>query len=167
MTKKNWKPLREATVDRRDYTDSKYRHFVDVAMQQYGLDFEAACKRLKDYDDTCTYWRNDLYQVQVRRFRNEAFEQDMIHLNIRRIDGAPIFDWRHRQWIKNQLVGDECEGFELYPAESRMVDTSNKYHIWCFTDSTVRLPVNIDGYGKRDVVEQEVKSPPGARQRRM
>jgi hypothetical protein len=32
-------------------------------------------------------------------------EHEMVHLNIRRRDGGPIFrDWRHFQRIKNQLV---------------------------------------------------------------
>jgi multidrug resistance efflux pump len=66
------------------------------------------------------------------------------------------------QQIKNELVGEECEGIELYPAESRKVDTSNKYHMWCIADPAFRFPV---GFRERDVVEHEVKGPSGMRQR--
>jgi len=34
------------------------------------------------------------------------------------------------QEIKNQICGCEAEGVELYPAESRLVDQANQYHIW-------------------------------------
>src|SRR5215831_4110917 len=57
------------------------------------------------------YWLNDLYQVTKRQ------EGEYVHINIRRRDGAAIMrDWRHFQAIKNQLVGEDCEAVELYPA---------------------------------------------------
>jgi len=28
------------------------------------------------------------------------------------------------------IVGEEHEAFEVYPAESRLVDTANQYHLW-------------------------------------
>ena len=161
-----WKPLLAATVDHIDYGHPTNRCFVDTYMQVHGGTVEEAIAALQAYDSSCTYWMNDLYQVQMRVHHSDAFGVEMAHLNIRRRDGASIFDWRHRQLIKNQLVGEECEGFELYPAESRLVDTSNKYHIWCFTDPTFRIGVGID-YRGRDVVAHEVKSPPGMRQRRV
>jgi hypothetical protein len=162
-----WKPLQRAGVDPRDYTHPKYAYLTEMQMQADGSTFEEAAAKLKAYDDACLYFRNDLYQVQVRKFFNHGFEVEMVHLNIRRVDGAPIFDWRHRQRIKNELVGEECEAFELYPAESRLSDTSNKYHLWAFVDPFVRLPVRINSNDQRDVVEHEVKGPPGQRQRRI
>lgn len=53
-----------------------------------------------------------------------------IWLSIRRNDRKPIHDWRHFQAIKNDIAGPEREAVELYPAESRLVDTSNQYHLW-------------------------------------
>lgn len=154
-----WKPLRRAYVD-----GAHPENAIQIAMDHYKVDRETAIQKLTDYDASCEYWRNDLYQVQTRRFFNESFQCDMMHINIRRIDGAAIFDWRHRQQIKTELVGAENEAFELYPAESRLVDTSNKYHLWAFVDPTVRLPVDI-GQDARDVVAEEVQGPPGVRQR--
>lgn len=167
MRRKEWRPLEPAYVDHRDYLAPENRIFVTLQIEiDPELTVEQAAARLEAYDASCSYWRNDLYQVQVRKFFNECFDSEMVHLNIRRIDGAPIFDWRHRQWIKNQLVGDECEAFELYPAESRLVDTTNKYHLWAFTDPKVRMPVSVQQRQGRDVIDEEVKSPPGLRQRR-
>lgn len=79
-------------------------------------------------------WLNDLYQVSVRRYER------MTHLSIKRIDRSPCKDWRHFQQIKNELCGPEAEGVELYPAESRLVDSANQYHLWVFTEKGFRFP---------------------------
>lgn len=63
----------------------------------------------------------------------------MVKLSIRREDRAPIFDWRHVQWIKNDLVGKQCEALQIFPAEERLVDTANQYWLWAFTDPTFRI----------------------------
>lgn len=46
-------------------------------------------------------------------------------------DGQPRHDWRDFQNIKNDLVGVDWEAIELYPAESRKMDPSNYYMLWC------------------------------------
>jgi hypothetical protein len=161
MTTK-WKPLEEALIDRsRPHTERT----IALQMAADGSTREQAIAKLERYEDASRYWLNDLYQVQTRRFICEEWGgKEMMHINIRRRDGAAIFDWRHRQLIKNQLLGAECEAIELYPADSRMVDTSNKYHLWGFTDPAIRFPF---GFDQRDVVTEEVRSPSGERQRRM
>jgi hypothetical protein len=104
------------------------------------------------------HWVNRLYQVQVHRRQDGS----VMHLNIRRRDGAhDTRDWRHFQEIKNQLAGRECEAFELYPAESRKVDTSNKFHLWVLMPGE-RIPV---GWDERDVQYEENRDTPGIRQR--
>jgi hypothetical protein len=96
---------------------------------------------------------NDLYQVTYRDIGTVNPDQaaDMpptvAWLCIRRIDAAPIHDWRHLQNIKNDLCGPECEAIEIYPAESRLVDTSNQYHLWVMPKGTV-IPF---GYQTREV----------------
>ena len=95
-----------------------------------------------DDGEHVTYWINDVYQVLRRQYALGG----MVHLNIRRRDGKPIFrDWRHFQEIKNQLIGPECEAVELYPAESRLADSSNKYHLWGSLDPTYRFPFGFTG----------------------
>ena len=78
---------------------------------------------------------NDKYQVTMR-----PAQDGVIWLSIKRSDKEPIHDWRDIQEIKNQLVGPENEAIEIYPAESRRVDTANQYHLWVFADSEYRLP---------------------------
>ena len=54
------------------------------------------------------------------------------YLSVKRIDRKPFHDWRAMQRIKNSVLGPEWEGVEMYPAESRLVDTSNQYHLFCW-----------------------------------
>lgn len=86
-------------------------------------------------------FKNDLYQVAVNP--TEGLGWPMVHLSIKRIDRQPIHDWRHLQQIKNEILGPDWEGLELYPAESRKLDAANQFHIsiwiqnrWC--DGPVR-----------------------------
>ena len=79
-------------------------------------------------------WLNDLYQVSVRK------DKSLTHLSIKRIDRGPCKDWRHFQQIKNELCGPEMEGVELYPAESRLVDSANQYHLWVVTEKGFQFP---------------------------
>lgn len=81
-------------------------------------------------------WGNNLYTVRVDR------QPGFTHLSYHRHDRAPVRDWRHAQRIKNDVCGDETEGVELFPAESRLVDQANEYHIWCSTSGPFPLGFN-------------------------
>jgi len=100
------------------------------------------------YDEV---WMNSLYQVNLKRIpKSEQWPFDMIQLSIKRLDKMAVHDWRHLQWIKNELVGEENEGFEMYPAESRLVDTSNQYWMFVFADPRVRIPLGFTERGVWD-----------------
>jgi hypothetical protein len=45
---------------------------------------------------------------------------------------------------------------ELFPAESRLVDTANQYHLWVMADAEYRFPF---GYQRRLVFEQPLVHP--------
>jgi len=136
---------------------------IQVQMRVFGQTREEAIAAMERYEAKCRYFRNDLYQVQVRTLDGDL--EGFVHINIRRIDGAPCTrDWRHFQQIKNEIVGEECEAIELYPAESRLTDTSNKYHLWACTSPTFRFPV---GFDTRDVSDDDGSKQGGSRQRRL
>lgn len=103
-------------------------------------------------------WKNDKYQVHKR-----SFDEGLIWLSIKRLDREPIHDWRELQEIKNQIIGPEEEAIEIYPAESRLVDMSNQFHLWCvpgkkFTDDI--------GFNEgRKIMTPEEAEVMGARQR--
>lgn len=86
---------------------------------------------------------NSIYQVQVRSVEEDpgADNIPIKHLSIKRIDKKPIRDWRHLQRIKNEIVGPEYEAVELFPAESRLVDTANQYHLWVFDRKGFTIPL--------------------------
>ena len=103
------------------------------------------------------------YQVIVA----EAFPfvsgwPDMIHLSIRNEDRSALIDWRDLQEIKNDLVGKENEGVQLFPADSRLVDQANQFHLWVLKDPEERFPF---GYAQRCVVGRRAAEAVGAKQR--
>ncbi|MBS3914443.1 MAG: hypothetical protein KG003_08085 [Bacteroidetes bacterium] len=76
-------------------------------------------------------WMNDKYQVNLR-IAGKMENGDLIHLSIKRRDKEAIHDWRDFQEIKNMLCGKETCALEIYPPESKLVDTANQYHLWVF-----------------------------------
>lgn len=83
-------------------------------------------------------WRNSRYQVMVSRIYPHDKETGALiktdlfvtQLSIKRIDRMAIHDWRDLQRIKNELAGDEALAVEVYPPESKLVDTANQYFLW-------------------------------------
>jgi len=96
-------------------------------------------------------WINNIYQVMVMRNFHHDEWPEMIALSIKRRDKQAIRDWRDFQRIKNEIVGPEHEAVELYPAESRLVDSANQYFLFVFTDAKARFPF---GFTERFVTEE-------------
>lgn len=81
---------------------------------------------------------NSRYQVTVYvRGEVEPFG-DVAHLSFKTHDKQAHHDWRDMQRIKNEICGHECDAIEIYPAESKLVDTANQYHLFVFR--TFKLP---------------------------
>jgi hypothetical protein len=107
------------------------------------------------------YW-NSRYHVWVRDFHSDAFGGVITHLSIKRNDKEPLHDWRDLQRIKNELAGEEREAFELYPAESRIVDLANQYHLWVLPEG---MFVPLGFFDGRNVGTPEEAQKIGAKQR--
>lgn len=134
---------------------------VRTLITKYGMSKDAAVS----YAETASradYFLNDTYQVIRRYVLFGLGDQPMAHLSIKRRDKQPVHDWRDFQQIKNLLVGPENEGLEIFPAESRLVDTSNQYHLWVFAFTETRLPI---GFADRLVMDADQASKFGATQR--
>jgi hypothetical protein len=116
------KQKRQTKKERRD---SKYRTFAAswTAFEEHAIPPETQAEKL---------FVNSRYHVFLRRIPHPGLEpgEFMVHLSIKRNDREPLHDWRDLQRIKNELCDPECEAVEVYPAESRVVDTSNQYHLW-------------------------------------
>ena len=92
-------------------------------------------KKASQTDDV---FLNNLYQVNIKwNFGG------MIHLSIKRRNKTPIMDWRHMQRIKNELLGPEYEMVQLFPAESRLVDTVNQYHFFAMPNQE-KFPIGYE-----------------------
>lgn len=103
--------------------------------------------------------KNSRYQVSIYGRGGGAFGLGpIVHLSIKTLDRSPRHDWRDLQRIKNELVGPESEAVEMFPAESRLVDMANQYHLWCFPPGAV-LPF---GFSQRLVGDGDSN---GAKQR--
>src|ERR1700689_1093730 len=99
----------------------------------------AALDAVRDFlakDGAPEIWGNSRYTVCVRRtpmVHEQTQEKvgDCVHLSIHDHERSATHDWRDLQRIKNEICGPEEEAIELYPAESRLVDSSNEWHLFC------------------------------------
>ena len=129
------KPLQRAQIV---IPPEKRERLIQDNMKAFHTTREEVEKVLADAEKKET-WMNDVYQVT-----KTTVGAGLAWLSIKRIDQEVCHDWRDFQQIKNQLVGPECEGVEMYTAESRLVDTSNQYHLWVFTNPKYRFPWGFD-----------------------
>lgn len=84
-------------------------------------------------------WMNHYYQVNITYTPNPD-KIKVAHLSIKNRKKTQIRDWRDLQQIKNDLVGPEFEGVEVFPKESNLVDTANQFHLWVVCDSEFCFP---------------------------
>lgn len=83
--------------------------------------------------ETVEVWTNQYYTATCRKYP-EGWEFGggaWARIGIYCENGQPLHDFRDMQRIKNDLVGAEWEGIELFPSESRLVDPSNYYILYC------------------------------------
>lgn len=126
---------------------------IKAAMKLGGVSRKKAVAYIEDSTKGEVYL-NDTYQVLKRDA--DVFDEKwppMYWLSIKRIDREPIHDWRDLQLIKNMLVGGDNEAVELYPAESRLTDTANQYHLWVLKDAGLMFPF---GFAKRIVTDEKL-----------
>lgn len=113
-------------VPRQQIDGLTYREYVG----RYGLP--------EDPTQVPEAWEDETYNVLLWRIpKRDLWDWSESpgatrYLSIARKDGAPAHDWLAFQRIKNELAGSEIEAVELYPAESRLVDSANRYLLWCY-----------------------------------
>lgn len=117
---------------------------------------EQALRRMFDKIKRDKLYLSELYQVAIDKDPPHGFPGVLMwHLSIKRIDKEPIMDWRDLQAIKDQLCGAEAEAVQLFPAKSRVVDTSNQYHLWVFMKGgSTRLPKFPIGWTTQLVLDE-------------
>ena len=106
-------------------------------------------------EDTKEVWKNNKYECQLRFMDGDI--KGWVWISFKHLTKEAIHDWRAMQRIKNELIGPEREGFEIFPAESRLVDTSNQFHIFVLPEGE-KLAV---GYAGRSIVKGHNDFTPG------
>ena len=108
------------------------------------------------------HYINDRYYVAVDYSKWDSKKGDgLIWLSIRNHERTTDIPWQHKQWIKNDICGEEMEAVELFPAESRMYNTANQYHLWVMKRVPIGYPercvtnVDLNGKGKQTLETQE------------
>jgi len=139
-----WTPFRLCPPPARKGT----RQEAQRVMREHGISYSDA-KSMLSCRDAAEVWVNSRYHVHVIRDAENGFGVPVTWLSIRRHDKLPIHDWRDMQRIKNELLGPEIEAIEVYPAESRLVDTANQFHLWALPEG---IPVPV-GWTRRQVDE--------------
>lgn len=81
----------------------------------------------------CEFFKNETYLVQIDKMPTHQFKDAEIWLLwISRHDKDFVRDRQDLMAIKNALVGDDVEAVELFPAESRVSDATNRTALYCF-----------------------------------
>lgn len=77
------------------------------------------------------------------------------HLWIKRHDEKPV-QWQEMQRIKNELIGQDRVGLEVYPAVSELIDVANMYHMWILP-AAMKLPFTLNRitYGRKRIAADE------------
>lgn len=134
----------------------KFSDVLDVITASYPEMPRAEKKRQAQViysEEACAdYFISNMFQVAKRVLPDEqhGFPIPPTYLSIKRHDKEPIADWRAMQKIKNAICGKEWEGIEIYPAETRLVDTCNQYHMFCFEG---HIPIYV--FTEREVLTSE------------
>ena len=130
--------------------------YLDLTLDQLiadagGLIDRKTAERLLRQMEKEVLYKSEHYQVAIDKTPSHGFRGMIIwHLSIKRLDKEPIMDWRDLQDIKNKLVGPEHEAMQLFPAESRCVDSANQYHLWAFMkEGVTRQPMIPVGWTTR------------------
>lgn len=99
------------------------------------VDADGNRRELEDFEYV---YRNSRFQVHATQLPN-----GLLWLSIKNVDRTARHDWRDLQRVKNEVAGPEREAVELYPAESRLHDTANQFHLWVMPEGE-RVPFGFD-----------------------
>lgn len=81
--------------------------------------------------------------LSVQMSEDETEWGTVLHLWVRRNDQGTGVTWTDLQRIKDELIGPERTGVQVYPARSDLVDAANIYHVWVLPEG-FKLPFGLD-----------------------
>lgn len=138
-------PVQLSRADRR----ARERMFAKAMVKEAGVTRRQAIEQVRattrDLEQDALF-KSSLYQVMVR-------DRDGLHVTVKRLDREPIFERDDLVEIGRQFTPEDAIAVELYPAESRVVDTANQYHIFC-VPSVIKSESGDASLALHDVVRQ-------------
>lgn len=144
--RRQWTPFQRSYVPPLDLDDPKQVADIEQMEKAFGQPREDIIATLEEVRKD-EIWLNSKYQVNIRRgpaVIDGLGTVEAVHLSIKRIDKRPCRDWRDFQRIKDELLGRNCEAVELFPAQRRLVDTANQYHLWGFLSTEFQFPFGFE-----------------------
>ena len=102
---------------------------IGNAAKMWGCTSNAEARRLLHSQRVrCQQYEDDDHEVTVAPINTSK----MVQVVVRRKDGEKIEDhWQTLQRIKNDVLGANWFGYEVYPSQVYVIDTANAYHLWC------------------------------------
>lgn len=119
------RPLRKQEVWGLDYIKVRQRPLPGTTRGSF-IRIGERTQIIGGREDKAVIYQDDQYAVAVY----EPDDSGFTCLTVQRIDRQPARDWRDLQRIKTDLIGAEREAYEVFPAESRVVDTTNTTWLW-------------------------------------
>ena len=114
--------------------------FVRESMESHQSSMEEARELyLMHTEPEFRVYEGDAHRVTVWPVGGELGHL-FVRLSIQNTDGSARHDWRELQQIKHEVVGQENEAIELYPAESRKRDYGNAFHLFVAKSPEYRFP---------------------------
>lgn len=122
-TRQPWKPFQEYFVDdptKQDIIGSFSKdHTEDHILKSVEIILKAR------------HFMNNKYRVAI--FRETRQESDFLKLDIRRFDDSLEISRKDLQRIKNELLGEHVDAFEMFQNQDYYVDTEG-HHIHCMVE---------------------------------
>lgn len=76
------------------------------------------------------YWHSDDgYHVMSRLINTEWGKVEHVTIT-KKLEESGDVPWSVKQEIKNELFGENRVAIEIFPAENRLVDVMDVYHLW-------------------------------------
>ena len=126
---------------------------IDASYASLKKVFEVDAEAEVYVNATYTVTKADATQAHMVHAGEDTGWPAMWYLSIKRNDREVIWDWRELQEIKNLICGEDNEGMQLFPAEERVVDTANQYHLFVIKDAGLFFPI---GFAVRNVTDAPI-----------
>ena len=132
MGKKRWRLVHGQTA-----STSENRGNADMAFNEIVADVGGELPPWTPFEEAESerprerVYVNSRFQVHITPRASDEMGR-FNHVSFKSIDRTARHDWRDIQRMKNELLGEDVEALEVYPAEDRLHDTCNQFHIYAF-----------------------------------